>query len=289
LEGKRLLVFGEQGLGDEIMFANTLPDLVDAVGPSGHLQIAVDGRLVSLFRRTFPEAEIGTLIDRRVYHSEGNQVVRFAHFGGEQTKADYYVPIASTLHILRKRVEDFPHKPVLKPDPERVAHYREILKAGGDAPTIGICWRSMMLGVRRQKYYTTLEAWKPILQTPGVRFINLQYGDCADELKQATAALGVPIEVIEGLDLKLDIDGAAALSAAVDLVISAPTAAAAIAGTVGTEVWFLTACVAWPQLGTKEYPWYRKTRAFVPDRFGDWQSLVPKVAEDLAAWVAERR
>jgi tetratricopeptide (TPR) repeat protein len=289
LEGKHLLVFGEQGLGDEIMFANMLPDLVDAVGPNGHLQIAVDGRLASLFRRSFPQAEIGTLSDRRVYHGEGNQVVRFANFGQEQAKPDYYVPIASTLHILRTHIEDFPHKPVLKPDPERVAHYREILKAGGDAPTIGICWRSMMLGVARQKYYTTLDTWKPILQTPGVRYVNLQYGDCADDLKQAVAAHGVPIEVIEGLDLKLDIEGAAALSAALDLVISAPTAAAAIAGSVGTEVWFLTACVTWPQLGTSEYPWYRKTRAFVPERFRDWPSLIPKVADELAVWVAERR
>lgn len=289
LEGKRLLVFGEQGLGDEIMFANTLPDLVDAVGPTGHLRIAVDGRLAGLFRRSFPQAEIGTLIDRRVYHTEGNQVVRFGQFGDDEIKSDYYVPMGSTVHILRKRIEDFPHKQVLKPDPERVAHYRDILKAGGDAPTIGICWRSMMLGVQRQKYYTTLDAWKPILQTPGVRFVNLQYGDCADELKQAVAAHGVSIEVVEGLDLKLDLEGAAALSAAVDLMISAPTAAAALAGSVGTEVWFLTACVTWPQLGTNEYPWYRKTRAFVPERFRDWQSLVPKVADELAKWLAGRR
>ncbi len=46
---------------------------------------------------------------------------------------------------------------------------------------------------------------------------------------------------MEGLDLRDDIDGAAALSAALDLVLSAPTAAAATAASVGTEVWFLTA------------------------------------------------
>ena len=73
---------------------------------------------------------------------------------------------------------------------------------------------------------------------------------------------GVKIHVIDGLDLKNDIDGAAALSAALDLVISAPTAAAAIAASVGTEVWFLTAGRTWPQLGTDEFPWYRATRVF---------------------------
>ena len=94
---------------------------------------------------------------------------------------------------------------------------------------------------------------------------------------------GVDIKVIDGLDLKNDIDGAAALSAALDLVVSAPTAAAATAASVGTEVWFLTAGRTWPQLGTDEYPWYRKTNVFSPAKFGDWNELIPRVGEALAA------
>ena len=69
---------------------------------------------------------------------------------------------------------------------------------------------------------------------------------------------------------------------AVDLVISAPTAAAANAGAVGTEVWFLAAGRVWPQLGTDEYPWYRKSRVFSPTKFGDWAALMPEVAETLS-------
>jgi hypothetical protein len=84
--------------------------------------------------------------------------------------------------------------------------------------------------------------------------------------------------------LKDDIDGAAALSAALDLVISAPTAAAANAGAIGTEVWFLAAGRVWPQLGTDEYPWYRKTRVLSPEKFGDWAALMPRVAAELAAF-----
>ncbi len=90
------------------------------------------------------------------------------------------------------------------------------------------------------------------------------------------------IHVIEGLNLKDDIDGAAALSSAVDLVISAPTAAAAVAGTVGTETWFLTAGRTWPQLGTDEFPWYRKSRVFSPEKFADWIALMPQVGNALA-------
>jgi hypothetical protein len=118
--------------------------------------------------------------------------------------------------------------------------------------------------------------------------VNLQYGDCQDELARATALHGIEIRQIEGLDLKNDIEGAAALSAALDLVISAPTAAAATAGSVGAEVWFLTAGRTWPQLGTDEFPWYRKSHVFAPDGFGDWGSAVQKLAGELSTRFSAR-
>ncbi len=96
------------------------------------------------------------------------------------------------------------------------------------------------------------------------------------------AAHGVEILSFDDLDLKNDIDGAAALSAALDLVISAPTAAAATAASVGTETWLMTAGRTWPQLGTDHYPWYRAAPVFSPENFGDWQSLIPRVGAELA-------
>jgi hypothetical protein len=142
----------------------------------------------------------------------------------------------------------------------------------------------MMLGAKRAKYFSPVDGWGPVLQTQGVSFINLQYGDCGEEIARAAEKFGVRIHSIEGLDLKDDIDGAAALCAALDLVISAPTAAAATAASVGTEVWFLTAGRTWPQLGTEEYPWYAKTRVLSPARFGDWQTLMPRAAAELKAF-----
>ncbi len=90
------------------------------------------------------------------------------------------------------------------------------------------------------------------------------------------------------LDLKNDIDGAAALSDACDLVISAPTAAAALAGAIGKPVWFLVAGRVWPQLGTEEYPWYASSRVFFPSKFGEWSEVMPQVANALQAFAAER-
>ncbi len=288
LQGKRILVVGEQGLGDEFMFANILPDLADAVGPAGRLQIAVDPRLVGLFARSFPDAEVGAYDDRKLIGRDGAREIRFVPWAVKKGEPDFFAPMGTPLQFLRKKLEDFPGRPFLVPDPERVAQYRQRLQALGEGPFVGICWRSMMADVKRQKYFSALDAWGPILQTQGANFVNVQYGDCRDALIAAREMHGIDIAAFDDLDLKNDIDGAVALSAALDLVLSAPTAAAAAAASVGTEVWFLTAGRTWPQLRTDRYPWYANTHVLSPEKFGDWDSLMPRVGARLAAFVQAR-
>ncbi|MEI9990253.1 MAG: tetratricopeptide repeat protein [Rhizomicrobium sp.] len=286
LLGKRIAVVGEQGLGDEFMFATILPDLARMVGDTGLLQIAVDPRLVPLFQRSFPNAEVGAYDDRTLIDADGNKPLRFMKFITDSQEPDYWAPMGSALRYLRKDIQDFPHEAFILPDQGRVANFRAALKAKGAGPYIGICWRSMMLAAKRAKYYSALDMWEPILRTQGVTFVNLQYGDAAAEIASVREKFGIEIHALD-VDLKDDIDGAAALSAAVDLAICAPTAAAANAAAVGTEVWFLTAGRTWPQLGTDEYPWYRKTQVYSPEKFGDWASLIPQVAERLAAFAKQ--
>ncbi len=288
LDGKRLLVVGEQGLGDEFMFASVLPDLQRAVGANGKLQIAVDPRLVPLFQRSFPAAEVGAYDDRKLITPDGNKELRFIPWAVKDGEPDFYAMMGSALQYHRAKLEDFRREGFLMPDPARVADYRARLEAMGPGPYVGVCWRSMMLNVKRKKYYSALDDWGAVLKTPGVTFVNVQYGDCAEELARAQERHGVKIHSIDGLDLKNDIAGAAALSAALDLVLSAPTAAAAVAASVGTEVWFLTAGRTWPQLGTDEYPWYRKTRVLCPENFGDWASLMPRISQELTRFAAGR-
>ena len=282
LEGKRILLVGEQGLGDEFMFANILPDIARSVGPTGKLQIAVDPRLISLFARSYPDAEVGDYDDRKLEA----KFIRIFPWATKNGDPDYYAPFGTPLQYFRKKIADFPKAPFLKADPVRAKEFRARLEALGPGPYVGVCWRSMVLGPMRQKYFGALEAWKPVLTTPGVTFVNLQYGDCAKELEVAREKFGIAIHNFADLDLRNDIEGAAALSEACDLVISAPTAAAALAGAVGTPTWFLVACRVWPQLGTDYYPWYASSRAFSPEKFADWPEVMPRVAEALKAFAA---
>ena len=286
VRGKKLLLVGEQGLGDEIIFSNIVPDALAAVGDSGKLQICVDPRLIPLYQRAYPKAELGTYDDRTLIDENGNKALRLIPFASKDNKPDFWAPMGSALQYYRKSLADFPRKPFLRPDPTRVAGYKEKL-AALPGKKVGVCWRSMLMSGKRARYFSPIDVWGDILQTPGITFVNLQYGDSAPDLARAKEKFGVEVHHVEGLDLRDDIDGTAALCQALDLVVSAPTAAAHTAASVGTEVWFLSAGLGWPQLGTAEYPWHPKTRVYWPEKFGDWDAVMPRYAADLAAFAAK--
>lgn len=285
IEGKKLLLLGEQGLGDEIMFANIVPDLIKRVGPNGKVLLAVEPRLVKLFQRSFPEAHVG-----RLFQSKHNgKVVRLAPWAKDDLKPDLYAPLGTPLQWLRPTVESFPHQKFLTPEPARVGYWRERLQTLGDGPYIGICWRSMLITTQRKKFFSPIEAFAPVLSIPNVKFVNLQYGDCREDLAIAREKLGATIHNFEDLDLKNNLDDNAALCSALDLVLSAPTAAAALAAGAGAETWFMTAGRVWPQLGTDHYPWYPKTRVLTPEKFGDWPALMQTLAKDVAAFADKKK
>jgi tetratricopeptide (TPR) repeat protein len=279
LDGKSMLVFGEQGLGDEVMFANYIPDLIEALGPEGRLTIAVEPRLVELFQRSFPAARIGP---HETYKING-QTFRAARFA-ESAAVDLWTPLAAPLRRFRRSAEAFPdHSGFLAPDPDRVRHWRSLLSEGS-GKTVGLLWKSLKLDGARLREFTPFDQWRPVLETPGVRFVNLQYGDCSAELAGARETLGIEIWDPPGIDLKNDLDDVAALCRATDLVIGPANATSNIAAACGAAVWFISNPIGWPKLGAKRYPWYPQARLFTPKRFGEWTAVMAEAADALAAF-----
>jgi len=282
LKGKKLLLAGEQGLGDEIMLAGLVPELIERLGPAGKLMIACDHRLVPLFQRSFPNVHVGIQM-----HAKHNaKPVRVVHWARGDLKPDYYTPMGSPLGILRARIDDFPKNAFLKPDPTRVRFWQDRLATLGPGPYVGICWQSMLLTTQRKKFFSALEVWQPVLEKTCVKFVNLQYGDAKPDIAHVREKFGVRIHEFDDLDLRMNLDDNAALCAALDLVVSAPTAAAALAAATGTQTWFLTAGRVWPQLGTDHYPWYADTRVLTPEKFGDWPALMTRFADEIEAFAA---
>lgn len=275
--GKTVLIYGEQGLGDEVMFANTIPDLIEAIGPKGTLHLAVEKRLVPLFQRSFPTANVG-------FHAGWNidgKTLRGAPFVEDTSVVDLWAAMGSLLRGFRGSAEAFPARErFLVPDPVRVAHWREKLDAL-PGPKVGLLWKSMIKNGARHRYFSPFEQWAPVLATPGVTFVNLQYGDCAEELETARRAFGVEIWQPEGIDLKADLDDVAALCCAMDLVIGFSNATLNLAAACGAPTWLITVINAWTMLGTDHYPWYPQARCFASTDYQDWMPVMTEVADAL--------
>ncbi len=282
LAGRTLLVIGEQGLGDEVLFANVLPDVAAALGPEGRLLIAVEPRLTSLFQRSFPAAEVSA---HATYEVAG-RTVRGAPALETRGDIDAWTPIASLLRRFRRRLEDFPDRPsFLAADPDRIAHWREALHAAPPGPKIGLLWKSMRLEAARARYFSPFELWAPVLRTKGVSFVNVQYGDCAAEIEWARRELGVDIWTPPGIDLKQDLDEVAALSCALDLTLGFANATSNIAAACGAPTWIISTPGAWTRLGeAHRMAWYPQVRAFLPPGFGRWEAVMAEVAQALADW-----
>jgi len=279
LTGKSLLLMGEQGLGDEVLFANFIPDLIERLGPGGRLTVAVEPRLVPLFSRAFPTAAIGA---HATFSAEG-RTIRTAPFITDWSGIDMWAPMASLLIDLRPTVESFPARTGFLPaDPDRVAHWRRVLEDAPEGLKVGVLWKSMKLDGARHRYFSPFDAWAPVLTLPGLSLINLQYGDCSTELAAARDA-GIEIWTPPGIDLKQDLDEVSALTCAIDLTIGFANATTNLAAAAGAPVWLVSTPGAWPRLGTPRYPWYPQARVFLPPGFGQWDNVMQDVAAALQA------
>ena len=273
LAGKTLLVYAEQGLGDEILFASCLPDVI---AMAGHCIIECEKRLAPLFQRSFPtvtviggdRSEIGWLLDL--------------------PQIDVQVAAGSLPRFLRRSIDRFPDRPgYLLADPARIAHWRARLNQLGPGLKVGICWRSGLTTGERKKLYSELVQWEPILHVAGVHFVNLQYDECSAELREALALTGVPIAVFDDINLRNDLDDSAALTTCMDLVISPATAVLEMAGALGVDALCInTFGKQWPQLGQDHNPWHPRTRVIDQMVAGDWDTQLALVAEELQARVS---
>ena len=139
----------------------------------------------------------------------------------------------------------------------------------------------MKIDGARSRYFSPFAQWEAVLKTPGISFVNLQYGDCAEELARARDEFGVEIWNPPGIDLKDQLDEVAALSCALDLTLGFANATSNIAAACGAPTWIISVPGAWTRLGTDRMPWYPQARIFTPEGFGEWEIIMGEVAQAL--------
>ncbi len=285
LHGKRLLLIGEQGLGDEVLFAQAVPDVIAVLGPTGWLTLAVEPRLVALFARSFPQAEV-------MAHASGRAAGRNRRgvpgLTGRWDQIDVWAPLGAILEPFRSDIARFGSGGgYLKPDPAGVADWRRELATLGSGPKVGLLWKSLVMDAERSRWFAPFPAWAPVLSTPGVRFVNLQYGETGPETAWVAAELGVELWTPPGLDRLNDMDDLTALCSALDLTLGPANATTNLAGAAGAPLWLITTPAAWPRLGVEGYPWYPQARVFASAGLEAWGDLMGEVATALRAMAGE--
>jgi Tfp pilus assembly protein PilF len=266
LAGRSIVVRGEQGLGDQIMFASCLPQLVESAGSCA---IECDPKLVALFERSFPAARV------RATGADAPADARY----------DFEVPLGSLPMHYRRTAQDFPrHAGYLEADPVRTREWRGRLHALGPGLKIGISWRGGTVLSRVALRSIPLEAWERVFALAGVRFVSLQYTEGAAAEVAALARAGGPA-IAHWDEAMADYDDTAALVTALDLTISVCTSVVHLAGALGRPVWVLAPQAAEWRYGSRgeAMPWYPSARVFRQEDYGDWDPVMRRVAGELHA------
>ena len=269
LAGRTILIRREQGLGDEIMFASMLPELLRM---AGHCIIECDPRLRALFSRSFPAATVfGAIPDGDLPHGIAGRDIAFE------------MDMGSLPLFLRRTAADFPrHQGYLIADPARIAHWRERLAQLGPGLKVGISWIGGVRKTRRALRSISLPELLPILATPGARFVSLQYTpEAAGEAANLEARHGIRVE--HWPEAIADYDETAALVCALDLVVSVCTSVVHLGGALGRTVWVMAPYSPEWRYGFKgeTMPWYPSVKLFRSPAFGQWLPVVESVTASL--------
>jgi tetratricopeptide (TPR) repeat protein len=264
LEGRRIVVFAEQGLGDIVQFARYLP-LLQARGAA--VTFLVAARMHALLRAAFPGITLAT------------EVAQVA-----ARDFDFQCAMMSLPLGFGTRLETVPAVvPYLKPEPERVARWRERLGPGGFR--IGICWQGNPDPDIDAGRSVPLEAFAPIAAVPDVRLISLQKNAGLDQLEQVESRMA--IETL-GEDFDSGPDSFAdtlAVMESLDLVISPDTSIAHVAGALARPAWIALKRVPdwrW-MLDRADSPWYPTARLFRQTQRGDWTDVFARMRATLTA------
>lgn len=277
LTGKSIVVWTEQGLGDEVLFAGLIPDIARRAKALG---IQCSRRMMPVFQRSFPNASV-------VARDDAGAAAHRADF-------DYQQSAVSLARILRPDFAAFPwHAGYLKHDPGTRARLREKYQAGaGGRRIVGLSWRSTNPVFGEAKSAALLN-FAPILAQPDALFVNLQYGDCRAEIKAVRESLGVEIVEDGDVDSAVSMDDFFAQVAAMDLVITTSNTTAHVAGAMNVPVWILLPFAAgsiWYWfLRRADSPWYPSAVLMRSPRFAAGEPWEQDPVAAAAAALAQGR
>ena len=267
---KRPLIWCEQGIGDQLLYASLIEALAKEVD---EVTVMMDLRLTNLLQR-------GCKADNVKFLTHNSRVKMSEH--------DSHIPIASLGKYFINSVRDistYISHSYVKADPERVARLREEygLKEGDDV--VGLSWTSTAPVIGPHKS-VPLSDFKHILDEPGIKFINLQYGQAQEEGRDFHPSL-----ITTHIDTFFDLENVAALMEICDLIISPSCATVHLAGAMGKQVLLLDANKLWYWNNREgiQSLWYPSVRVYQRENMNAPWDLQLQQVKDALEYVMNRR
>lgn len=264
-----VVIHGEQGLGDEIMFSSCIPD---AIKTGAELVFECAPRIGSLMKESFPEIKvIGT------HKGNGEEWL------GDRT-VDFKCAVGTLPKFFRRSIESFPGTPFLKANAALSDSYGARLTELGNRPKIGIAWQGGVIKTRVDLRSVQLKQLLPILSQEA-DFVSLQYTQMAPlEIEEFFSQSGINIhhwpEAAKGMDMMHQ----AALVSQLDLVISVCQTCNHVAGGLDIPCWVLTPkWPSWREGVSGDMPWYRSVKLY--RQIENWEPVINQMSEDLCLFL----
>ena len=262
-KNKNLLIWGEQGIGDQILYSSMIQDLYF----EGDLTIALDKRLIKIYENSFEKIQF---IDLKNIENINNY--------------DEQLAIGSLGKFLRKTRESFKNqkKSFLKSNQQRTKYYRDALNKENKI-ICGVAWKSKNNVIGHFKSID-LELLLPIFETFPFKFVDLQYGETISERDSLENKYKIKIHNFDELDKFNDLDGLFSLIDACDLIVTSSNVTAHIAGALGKKTFLFIPYsfgAAWYWHDDNFIGWYPSVRIFRQTIQGCWDQPIQNICEEI--------
>jgi hypothetical protein len=276
-KGKDLLVWSEQGVGDQILYCSMLNTVLEDVDD---LLVMADARLIPLLERGMPHINF---CPQNVKVKGIDSQIPMGSIGG------HYIAVADD--IPRTRSVGY-----LKSDAERVAALRAKLGISDTDFVVGLSWESAAPKIGDHKSVPLPEIANELFAIPNVRVISLQYTNPFKQIYDYEAETGNRIEIVPSIDNRNDLDGLAALIDCCDVVVSVSNATAHLSGALNKPTLLLNGNKLWFWGNTKyvgpyysESLWYPSVKIFDRDHVhAPWTKQI-KAVGDEAGYLAHQK
>lgn len=262
LDGKALLIWTEQGLGDTLMLIRYLP-MIRALGV-GEIRVCCEAPLVRIVA-ALPE------VTETIPKQKANTSIKF----------DRHCSILSLPFVCGSRLDNLPLPPyIIIPEVQQLRWKERLSSLPG--LKVGLAWGGNRMLPKDRQRSIPLAEFQPLFDLPGITWINLQKGEPAAQLKEIETPL------IDWMDQCQDFQDTGALMEALDLIISVDTSIIHLAGALGRPAWLLNRHESeWRWLLDREdSPWYPSLRIIRQPAANDWNSVIARVASDLQVRLA---